>query len=151
MKFFSVKSFYLLVLVNLIFGAALLAAVYQYNEFIRLSEEKEKEKVIDLTKKAAQELNSIAKQIEESTIKMAASFSEQPTPDASYVKKILSDELDSNNFILGCGIFYAPYAYSKENYLFGPYLYRDGSSYELKDVGMSYDYTSDTKKSHFFL
>ncbi|CAK8714164.1 hypothetical protein GCAAIG_03510 [Candidatus Electronema halotolerans] len=150
MKFSGIKSLRFLLIVNLIFGAALLRTVRQYNDFVHSSEEKEKEKVVALTKKAAQELGAIVAHVEERTKKMAAAFSKNSTPPVSDIKKQLAAELDSNEIFLGSGVLYAPYAYSKKIYLFGPYLHRSGKSYEFTDAGMVYDYTADTKKSKFF-
>lgn len=114
MKFSGIKSLRFLLIVNLIFGAALLRTVRQYNDFVHSSEEKEKEKVVALTKKAAQELGAIVAHVEERTKKMAAAFSKNSTPPVSDIKKQLAAELDSNEIFLGSGVLYAPYAYSKK-------------------------------------
>uniref|UniRef100_UPI004056AF5A PDC sensor domain-containing protein n=1 Tax=Candidatus Electronema sp. TaxID=2698783 RepID=UPI004056AF5A len=153
MKFSAVKSkwFYFLLLINLIFGAALAKTLLQYRQFISSEEQSEKERVVSLTQKAARDLGEIVERVENQAQELADTFSAQQNLSPEAIEKQLSGALDNNTDLLGSSVFYGPYAYSKDKYLFGPYLHiKDDGGREIVDVGSLYDYTQEDKKSNFF-
>lgn len=55
----------------------------------------------------------------------------------SSYEEVLKELTADNENVLGCGIWFEPFAYDKEEEYIGPYVYRDASEYIL-----TYDYSN---------
>lgn len=138
MKFKKISTRMLAIIVPvLIASMVILTMISVSNSRSTISEQIEDRMEAEL--KAAEEnvensLNGVSTMA--SVIASSVGATSSYTGMAAY-EKMLAEIIQTNDMVLGSGLWFEPYAYDKSEEYMGPYVYKDGDSIEL-----TYDYSN---------